>query len=41
MAELASRHGVHPNQVAAWKQQAKEGIVASFDLPASDGQLIP
>ncbi|SOB56941.1 transposase [Pseudodesulfovibrio profundus] len=30
LSELASKYGVHPNQVSQWKKQAKEGIVASF-----------
>jgi transposase len=38
LAELASRHGVHPNQVATWKQQAKEGIVACFAGSAKANQ---
>jgi transposase len=30
MSELASKYGVHPNQISTWKKQAKEGIVESF-----------
>lgn len=30
LSEIASKYGVHPNQVAQWKKQAKEGITASF-----------
>jgi transposase len=30
MSELSSKFGVHPNQISAWKGQAKEGIVDSF-----------
>ncbi|SHJ06015.1 transposase [Halodesulfovibrio aestuarii] len=30
LAELASKYGVHANQIAKWKKHAKEGVVASF-----------
>ena len=30
LSELASKYGVHPNQISTWKKQAKEGIVDSF-----------
>ena len=30
MAELAARHDVHPNMIAQWKRQAKEGIPDAF-----------
>lgn len=30
LSELASKYGVHTNQISTWKKQAKEGIVASF-----------
>lgn len=30
ITELASKYGVHPNQISTWKKQAKEGVVASF-----------
>jgi transposase len=30
LSELASRYGVHPNQISMWKKQAKEQIAAGF-----------
>jgi len=30
LAELASRHKVHPNLIAKWKRQASEGMVDVF-----------
>lgn len=30
LAQLASRFGVHPNQVAQWKKQALEGLTEIF-----------
>ncbi len=30
LAELASRHGVHPNLITKWKRQATEGMVDVF-----------
>ena len=29
LAELASKYDVHPTQIAGWKRQAKEGMVAA------------
>jgi putative transposase len=29
--EIASQHGVHPNQVSTWKKQAQEGLPALFE----------
>ena len=34
VAELATRFGVHPNQVASWKKQAVDGLKEVF----SDGR---
>ena len=30
IAGLASRHGVHPNQISKWKQQLKESAPELF-----------
>jgi len=30
LSALASKYGVHPNQISTWKKQAREGIVDSF-----------
>jgi len=38
LSELASKYGVHPNQISQWKKQAKEGIAASF---SGKGQKTP
>jgi len=27
---IASRHGVHPNQVSKWKEEAREGLLEVF-----------
>jgi transposase-like protein len=29
--ELASIHGVHPNQITAWKREAQDHLVSIFD----------
>ncbi len=36
LAVLASKYGVHPNQITQWKKQAKEGVVASFSGKAQN-----
>jgi putative transposase len=28
--EIAAKHGVHPNQISAWKRQAVEGLPGLF-----------
>ncbi len=30
LAELASKYDVHPTQIADWKRQTNEGMVAAF-----------
>ena len=30
LTELASKYGVHPNMISAWKRQARESIVECF-----------
>jgi transposase len=30
LAELASKHGIHPTMISTWKQQAIAGIAATF-----------
>ena len=31
VAELATRHGLHPTQIAAWKRKAVEKLAQVFD----------
>ena len=31
VAELATRHGLHPTQIAAWKREAVEKLAKVFD----------
>ncbi len=35
-AELASRHGLHPNLIGLWKKQAVEKLARVFDDTASE-----
>lgn len=37
LAELAAKHGVHPNMITQWKRQAKESLPAAFGKKASRG----
>ena len=30
MAELAAKHGIHPNMIAQWKRKAQEGLPDVF-----------
>ena len=30
LAELATKHGIHPTMLATWKRQAIEGMAATF-----------
>jgi len=35
VAELASKHGIHPNMVSQWKRQAVEGLADVFSGKSS------
>ena len=37
LAELASRHELHPNVIAQWRRQAKESLPEVFARPTSRG----
>ena len=30
LAELATKHGIHPTMIATWKRQAVDGMAATF-----------
>ncbi len=36
VAELARKHGVHPNLIAGWKRQAIESMASVFDGKAGE-----
>ena len=36
--QIASKHGVHPNQVSQWKCKASAGLVELFERGAKAGQ---
>ena len=35
LAELAAKHGVHPNMIGQWKRQAKKGLPEVFSRKTS------
>ncbi len=35
--ELAKRHGVHPNQIYAWKKQVLDNVASLFPHPQAGG----
>ena len=37
IAEIASEHGIHPNQITQWKQQLLEGLPEIFERKKSTG----
>lgn len=39
IAELATRFGIHPNQVGEWKRQAIEGLVKVFNGKAERSDI--
>ena len=36
--EIASEHGIHPNQVSTWKQELLQGLESLFRQPNSKDQ---
>ena len=36
LAELATKHGIHPNLITNWKRQAIEGMASVFDGRAAE-----
>ena len=36
VAELASKHGLHPNLITNWKRQAVDGMASVFDDKAAE-----
>ncbi len=39
LSELASRHGIHPNQLREWRRVALEGLPQVFEHGAQQQQL--
>jgi transposase len=39
IAELATKHQLHPNQITQWKRQAIEKLAKVFDDRTSDAQV--
>lgn len=39
IAELATKHQLHPNQITQWRRQAIENLAKAFDDKASDAQV--
>ena len=40
VAELGSKHGVHPTMITAWKKQAEEGMAGVFSGKAEAADAI-
>lgn len=40
LAELASRHGIHPTMIATWKRQAIDGMTATFSGKSEAAQAM-
>ncbi len=36
LAELATKHGIHPNLITNWKRQAVDGMASVFDGRAAE-----
>lgn len=39
IAELGTKHQLHPNQITQWKRQAIENLAKAFDDKTSDAQV--
>jgi len=38
LSDLASKHNLHPNQISAWKKQAKESLPEVFGTGKQDAE---